>query len=41
MEGTDDFGLSRRKFLLAGTAAVAAAMVPPFAREGQALAAGR
>ena len=38
-EGSDDLRLSRRKFLLAGTAAVAAAMVPPFAKEGQTLAA--
>jgi xanthine dehydrogenase YagT iron-sulfur-binding subunit len=35
---TDDFALTRRKFLLAGTAAVAAAMVSPIAKEAQALA---
>src|SRR6202795_228482 len=39
MEGTDEFALTRRKFLLAGTAAVAAALVSPIARETQALAA--
>jgi xanthine dehydrogenase YagT iron-sulfur-binding subunit len=38
MEGTDDFALTRRKFLLAGTAAVAAALVSPIAKETQALA---
>jgi xanthine dehydrogenase YagT iron-sulfur-binding subunit len=38
-KGTDDFALTRRKFLLAGTAAVAAAMVSPIAKETQALAA--
>ena len=38
-EGSDDFRLSRRKFLLAGTAAVAAVIVPPLGEEGQALAA--
>ncbi len=37
-EGTDNFALSRRRFLLAGTAAVAAAMVSPAGKEGQALA---
>ena len=39
MEETDGFALTRRKFLLAGTAAVAAAMVSPIAKEAQALAA--
>jgi xanthine dehydrogenase YagT iron-sulfur-binding subunit len=39
IEETDDFALTRRKFLLAGTAAVAAALVSPIARETQALAA--
>ena len=38
-EETDGFALTRRKFLLAGTAAVAAAMVSPIAKEAQALAA--
>ncbi len=38
-EEMDGFALSRRKFLLAGTAAVAAAMVSPIAKEAQALAA--
>src|ERR1700719_2140484 len=38
MEGTDDFALTRRKFLLAGTAAVAAAVLSPIAKEAQALA---
>jgi xanthine dehydrogenase YagT iron-sulfur-binding subunit len=35
--GAEDFALSRRKFLLAGTAAVAAVMVSPIAREAKAL----
>src|SRR3984957_7748228 len=39
VEGTDDFALSRRKFLLAGSAAVAAALVAPIAKETRALAA--
>jgi len=39
IEETDDFALTRRKFLLAGTAAVAGALVSPIARETQALAA--
>jgi xanthine dehydrogenase YagT iron-sulfur-binding subunit len=39
IEEMDDFALTRRKFLLAGTAAVAAALVSPIARESQALAA--
>jgi xanthine dehydrogenase YagT iron-sulfur-binding subunit len=39
IEGTDDFALTRRKFLLAGTAAVAAVLVSPIAKETQALAA--
>ena len=39
MEGTDEFALTRRKFLLAGSAAVAAALVAPIAKETQALAA--
>jgi xanthine dehydrogenase YagT iron-sulfur-binding subunit len=38
IEGTDDFALTRRKFLLAGTAAVAAAMLSPLAKEAHALA---
>jgi xanthine dehydrogenase YagT iron-sulfur-binding subunit len=38
-EGTDDFAFTRRKFLLAGSAAVAAALVSPIAKEAQALAA--
>ena len=33
MDNPDDSGLTRRKFLLVGSAAVAAAMVPPFAQE--------
>ena len=37
-KGTEDFALTRRKFLLAGSAAVAAAMVSPIAKETQALA---
>jgi xanthine dehydrogenase YagT iron-sulfur-binding subunit len=39
VEGTDNFALTRRRFLLAGTAAVAAAMVLPIAKEAQVLAA--
>src|ERR1700739_4933525 len=39
MEGADDFTLTRRRFLLAGSAAVAAALVSPIAKEAQALAA--
>src|SRR6476661_9496592 len=38
-EEIDDFALSRRRFLLAGTAAVAAALVSPIAKEAGALAA--
>src|SRR3984957_11073725 len=36
---TDELALSRRKFLLAGSAAVAAALVAPIAKETRALAA--
>ena len=38
-EEMDGFALTRRKFLLAGTAAVAATMVSPIVKEAQALAA--